>query len=149
MCVHLFSLELLLGGHSVSATKLLMVMLEVLANRSNNIFISCSEHTVSHYLAPADYIAINGSFDITDSNREQCVNISVVSGKTIEDEECFNYTIVTSSNTIGLTLSPNTATICTSEPQEGKYNKLVIDCCTASSDTTFRYHLQLVHTYAM
>ncbi|CAI8029843.1 Tyrosine-protein kinase transforming protein RYK, partial [Geodia barretti] len=68
--------------------------------------------------APADYIAINGSFDITDSNSEQCVNISVVSGKTIEDEECFNYTIVTSSNTIGLTLIPNTATICISEPQE-------------------------------
>ena len=70
---------------------------------------------------------MNGSFDITDSNSEQCVNISVVSDNTIEDDECFNYTIITSSNTIGLTLSHNTATICISEPQEGKYNKLVLD----------------------
>ncbi|CAI8044559.1 hypothetical protein GBAR_LOCUS24698 [Geodia barretti] len=96
-----------------------VVCTSVLSGTTSGRMFSISYQTTNgDARAPADYIAMNGSFDITDSNSEQCVNISVVSDNTIEDDECFNYTIVTSSNSIGLTLIPNTATICISEPQE-------------------------------
>ena len=70
-------------------------------------------------LAPGDYTAINGSFHITDSNTEQCVNISVLSDNDVEGDECLNYTISTDSTVPGLSLSPDTATICISDPQKG------------------------------
>ena len=65
--------------------------------------------------APGDYTSVSGSFDMTDSNTVQCIPITIVSDTTTEtDEECFTYSISTTSTTAGLTLTPTTATICIS-----------------------------------
>ena len=70
--------------------------------------------------APGDYTSVSGSFDMTDSNTVQCIPITIISDSTTEtDEECFTYSISTSSTDPGLTLSPTTATICISDPEEG------------------------------
>ena len=70
--------------------------------------------------APGDYTSVSGSFDMTDSNTVQCIPITIISDSTTEtDEECFTYSISTSSTDPGLTLSPTTATICISDTEEG------------------------------
>ena len=70
--------------------------------------------------APNDYTSNSGSFDMTDSNTVQCIPVSIVSDSVTEtDEECFTYTISTTSTAAGLTLSPTSATICISDPEEG------------------------------
>ena len=57
---------------------------------------------------------------MTDSNTVQCIPIAIISDSTTEtDEECFTYTISTTSTAAGLTLNPTTATICISD-EEGK-----------------------------
>ena len=57
---------------------------------------------------------------MTDSNTVQCIPITIISDSTTEtDEECFTYTISTTSTAAGLTLNPTTATICISD-EEGK-----------------------------
>ena len=70
--------------------------------------------------APSDYTSSSGSFDVTDSNTVQCIPVSIVSDSVTEtDEECFTYTISTTSTAAGLTLSPTSATICINDPEEG------------------------------
>ena len=65
--------------------------------------------------APDDYTSTSGSFDITDSNTIQCIPISIVSDSVTEtNEECFTFTLSTTSTAAGLTLSPTSATICIS-----------------------------------
>ena len=56
---------------------------------------------------------------MTDSNTVQCIPIS--DSITETDEECFTYTISTTSTAAGLTLNPTTATICISD-EEGNNN---------------------------
>ena len=64
---------------------------------------------------------INGNFDITDSNPEQCTSIGIISDNTTEiGDECFNYTISTNSTIFGFTVDPSSATICISDLNEGK-----------------------------
>ena len=79
------------------------------------------------YPAPGDYTSTSGSFDMTDSNTVQCIPITIISDSTTEtDEECFTFTISTTSTAAGLTLSPTTATICIRDPEEG----ITIMCTT-------------------
>ena len=76
--------------------------------------------SLSHLAAPSDYTPISGSFDMTDSNTVQCIPITIISDSTTEtDEECFTYTISTTSTAAGLTLNPTTANICISD-EEGR-----------------------------
>ena len=77
-----------------------------------------SESTYS--IAPSDYTSTSGDFDMTDSNTVQCIPITIISDSTTEtDEECFTYTISTTSTAAGLTLNPTSATICITD-EEGK-----------------------------
>ena len=63
---------------------------------------------------------------MTDSNTVQCIPITIISDSTTEtDEECFTYTISTTSTAAGLTLNPTTATICISD-EEGRGYRLMI-----------------------
>ena len=72
--------------------------------------------------ASDDYTAVSGNFDMTDTNTVQCIPISIISDSVTEtDEECFTFTISTTSTAPGLTLSPTSATICISDQQEGKF----------------------------
>ncbi|CAI8052979.1 Extracellular matrix protein 3, partial [Geodia barretti] len=71
-------------------------------------------------IASDDYTAVSGNFDMTDTNTVQCIPISIISDSVTEtDEECFTFTISTTSTAPGLTLSPTSATICISDQQEG------------------------------
>ncbi|CAI8052157.1 hypothetical protein GBAR_LOCUS28549, partial [Geodia barretti] len=66
-------------------------------------------------VAPSDYTSASGNFDMTDTNTVQCIPISIISDSVTEtDEECFTFTISTTSTSPGLTLSPTSATICIS-----------------------------------
>ena len=57
---------------------------------------------------------------MTDSNTVQCIPITIISDTTTEtDEECFTYSISTTSTTAGLILNPTTATICITDPEQG------------------------------
>ena len=59
---------------------------------------------------------------MTDTNSVQCIPISILSDSVTEtDEECFTYTISTTSTDPGLIVSPSTATICIRDPEEGSY----------------------------
>ena len=78
-----------------------------------------SESTYS--IAPSDYTSTSGDFDMTDSNTVQCIPITIISDSTTEtDEECFTYTISTTSTAAGLTLNPTSATICITDEEESK-----------------------------
>ena len=89
------------------------------SERATNIYRLYVTHK-TFILAPGDYTSVSGSFDMTDSNTVQCIPITIVSDTTTEtDEECFTYSISTTSTTAGLTLSPTTATICISDPDQG------------------------------
>ena len=67
-----------------------------------------------------DYTTASGSFDMTDTNTVQCIPVSIVSDSVTEtDEECFTFTLSTTSTAAGLTLSPTSATICINDPEEG------------------------------
>ena len=64
-----------------------------------------------------DYMRTNVTFEITDSNSEQCTSISL---NTTKIDECFNYTISAISTDFNFTIDPTTATICIiSDPGEG------------------------------
>ncbi|CAI8052161.1 Adhesion G-protein coupled receptor V1, partial [Geodia barretti] len=67
-------------------------------------------------LASDDYTAVSGNFDMTDTNTVQCIPISIISDSVTEtDEECFTFTISTTSTAPGLTLSPTSASVCINE----------------------------------
>ena len=56
---------------------------------------------------------------MTDTNTIQCIPITIISDNMTEtSEECFTYTISSSSSVAGLTLNPTAATICISEEEE-------------------------------
>ena len=55
---------------------------------------------------------------MTDSNTVQCIPITIISDSTTETEECFTYTISTTSTAAGLTLNPTSATICITDEQD-------------------------------
>ena len=85
------------------------------------------------FLAPNDYTSTSGDFDMTDSNTVQCIPITIISDSTTEtDEECFTYTISTTSTAAGLTLNPTSATICIIDEEESKNNIYcsMCDCCS-------------------
>ena len=64
---------------------------------------------------------------MTDSNTVQCIPITIISDSTTEtDEECFTYTISTTSTAAGLTLNPTSATICIADEEESKLVRLYI-----------------------
>ena len=76
---------------------------------------------ISILTAPSDYTSVSGNFDMTDSNTVQCIPITIISDSTSEtSEECFTYTISTTIDVSGLTLSSTTATICIIEEEECK-----------------------------
>ena len=58
---------------------------------------------------------------MTDTNRVQCIPITIVSDSITETpDECFTYTISTTSSAVGVTLYPTTATIRISDEEESK-----------------------------
>ena len=57
---------------------------------------------------------------MTDLNTVQCIPITIVSHSTSEPaNECFNYTISTTSTDVSITLNPTMAIICISDETEG------------------------------
>ena len=69
-------------------------------------------------LASDDFMALNNSFHIKAITPLQCVPISITSDSVDEtDQECFTFSITTSTNVVGLTLSPFESKICISDAE--------------------------------
>jgi len=62
--------------------------------------------------APNDYTSRTGNFYIDDGTSSQCYSISIISDSVDEKEECFTVSISISYSRSGLTVNPQTATIC-------------------------------------
>ena len=63
-------------------------------------------------------MALNNSFHIKANTPLQCVPISITSDSVDEaDQECFTFSITTSTNVAGLTLSPFESNICISDAE--------------------------------
>ena len=70
------------------------------------------------FLASDDFMALNNSFHIKANTPLQCVPISITSDSVDEaDRECFTFSITTSANVAGLTLSPFESKICISDAE--------------------------------
>ena len=123
--VQLLCLEVQLGGHLLLIMKQQMAVPQV----SFNITLCmCFKYECASifYTAPSDYTSVSGSFDMTDTNTVQCIPVSIVSDSVTEtDEECFTFTLSTTSTAAGLTLSPTSATICINDPEEGTYTSQI------------------------
>ena len=72
------------------------------------------------HLAPEDYIALNGTVQLSGDALFQCIPIIITSDNVDEpEEECFTYSIASPSKVPGLTLFPNETMICIRD-YEGK-----------------------------
>ena len=59
---------------------------------------------------------------MNDYNIVHCIPVTIISDSTTETSvECFTYTISATSGVAGLTLSPNTATICIRDEEQCRY----------------------------
>ena len=69
-------------------------------------------------LAPDDFIALYGSFQINANTPLQCVPISIKSDSVNETgQECFTFSISTSATVAGLILSPSEAEVCITDTE--------------------------------
>ena len=78
---------------------------------------------VSSPTAPSDFTAQNDTYQLSSNALIQCVPIAITSDSVAEPgQECFMFTISTTTSVTGLTLSPSETEICISD-SEGNNNE--------------------------
>ena len=114
-CVLRYCLETLLDAVLTLTTRLLVTQLKV-GDLYNLHKTKCWYN--SHISAESDYTALNDTFQLSSSALLQCVPIAITSDSVDEPgQECFTFTLSTTSSIDGLTLSPSEAEICISDAE--------------------------------
>ena len=123
--MHKFSLETLLDETLIfpmpPAVTLLKVGNYLLVFLKNAIIVQfCGYYGyfLLSSLAPDDFIALYGSFQINANTPLQCVPISIKPDSVNETgQECFTFSISTSTTFAGLTLRPLEAEVCITDTE--------------------------------
>ena len=64
------------------------------------------------YTEDVDYTDIYRTDSLDDSDRDECVSVSILSDSEDEEEECFTVSLSSSTYLAGLTLNPRIGTVC-------------------------------------